>query len=60
MYVKKLKVEYILEKGGSSEGLDELIEELADEFGVIFVGSGYDFEDNIRDMEFEGEANIKE
>ena len=60
VYLKKLKVEYILENDErQDEGIDKIIEEMADELGVSFVGSGYDFKTKIRDLGFSGEVAEK-
>ena len=50
--MKDLKVYYKYEEGVNSE-FDKEIDELAKNHGLTFSGSGFNYEDKVRDLHYE-------
>ena len=55
-HVEEIKVEYKVFKQDVCERLDNQIEKLANEQGLSFIGSGFNFKTQTRDLHFVAEA----
>jgi len=55
----KLKVSYKVFKKGVCERIDRKTEEMANEQGLEFIGSGYNIKTNERDISFESSTYKK-
>ena len=54
-HIEELKVEYKVFKQEVCERLDKQIKKLADEQGLSFTGSGFNFRTQTRDLKFKSE-----